>query len=154
MLRRTFVCFPLKHYDEVNTFHRRIGPYPVKDPREGVYPVWQEKMTEFGDEYNRVFCTLGDTMNKRNVFRNKDKLESSFYWRPIAPKKQRRYQMRLRWGNGWYDKSNGVQKLVPTNSTENKQWCYTENDRLGMRSEKYGKHLAPPRPKDFEFRVY
>ena len=154
MLRFTKIKYPQTHYPEVTVRHRLLAPFPIYNPRESVYPLWSEKMVEMGDYYDRVWVTLGHPMRRRKILRTQDKNDAAFYWRPISRVAQRKYQKRLRFQCGYRSKTQRTLPLVPTNVDLNREFCYEEMERLDMSSDKYGSKLAPPRPKDFEFRVY
>ena len=138
--------------------HRRVGPYPRLNPREEVDDEnWDKYFAEVGDYYDRVWLHLGIGLDRtKRVNRNRDEEASYWVMRPMASTKQKKYQNRLR--PGWtHDMGSARGRILPLHEqnvdigrkTTGHNW-----EKVGMRGGRYGAHLAPPRPRDFEYRVY
>jgi hypothetical protein len=152
MFRLSAVRFPKKFCDEVEHLHRRIGPWPRWNPREGVEEEWKERFLETGGYFDRVWVTLSPGSSRKRYARRKDKNEMTYYYRPMTQRKQAKYMRRLR-VRGHSNHYVRAMNLEETNYDIGFKTGMPEDAKLGM-FERYGAHLAPPRPKDFEYRVF
>lgn len=130
---------------------RRVQLKPQEYFAQHRMQVWQLRFKEMGPPFSRVWVALGGKMRRRRIGRQIDVKDMRYYWRPIEPQYQRLYMSRLR----RKDHSNRHAAPLRLRSTKadlgqatvGKEWEYANH-------RKYGAMLAPPKRRDFEFRVF
>jgi hypothetical protein len=153
MLRATALRLPKAGYDEITHKARRVCLRPQMhttraDKRLRVY---QLRFKEVGPAFSKVWLSLGGKMRRRRIGRTRDFKDLRYYWRPIEPQYQRLYQSRLRKA----DHSNPLAGPLPMRATNFEVGLTTSRPEFQKAFfRKYGSSAAPPRPLDFEFRVF
>ncbi|CBZ26757.1 conserved hypothetical protein [Leishmania mexicana MHOM/GT/2001/U1103] len=151
MFRISLICFPKAGCEEITRQARRVVLKPQEYFAQHRMQVWQMRFKEMGPPFSRVWVALGGKMRRRRIGRQIDVKDMRYYWRPIEPQYQRLYMSRLR----MKDRSNKrVQpmRLRATNIDIGHASSLKEWERSSDR--KYGAALAPPKKRDFEFRVF
>lgn len=151
MFRLSPICFPKAGCEEITRRGRRVVAQPQEYFAQHRMQVWQMRFKEMGPAFSRVWVALGGKMRRRRIGRQIDVKDLRYYWRPIEPQYQRLYMSRLR----SKDRANKMVqplRLRPTNTDIGEVGSRLEWQRASSR--KYGANMAPPKKRDFEFRVF
>lgn len=153
MFRFSMLRFPKAGVDEITHKARRVCLRPQHhmtrtDKRQ---KVWQLRFKEMGPTYSKVWVALGGKMRRRRIGRSRDVKDLRYYWRPIEPGYQRLYQSRLR----RVDHSNPLQPVLQLRAPNTEVGYATSKPHYEKAHfKKYGAFAAPPKKRDFEFRVF
>lgn len=133
---------------------RRIAPLGALNLGSGDHrqKVWQYRFKEMGNKLDRVWVALGGRMRRRRIGRSTDAKDLRYYWRPIEQHAQKTYMSKLRTRN----RSLNEKMPMPLRATNAELTLFRRNPTLSkpqLPSRLY-KGSSPPKPLDFEFRVY